>query len=95
MHSVSTVQCELVCFSGGHFADPVASVTFKRMAPLESTNWVDKTETATIASWMSPPHGRYILPTPGGHSYSKESAHSTHPHIPCRPEISAHLKKLS
>ena len=23
-HSVSTVQCELVCFSGGgHFADPV------------------------------------------------------------------------
>ena len=25
MHSVSTVQCERVCFSGGHFADPVMS----------------------------------------------------------------------
>ena len=23
MHSVSTAQCEWVCFSGGHFADPV------------------------------------------------------------------------
>ena len=25
MHNVSTVQCELVCFSGGHFVDPVLS----------------------------------------------------------------------
>ena len=25
MHSVSTAQCEWVCFSGGHFADPVMS----------------------------------------------------------------------
>ena len=25
MHSVSTDQCERVCFSGGHFADPVMS----------------------------------------------------------------------
>ena len=25
MHSVSTVQCKLVCFSGGHFVDPVVS----------------------------------------------------------------------
>ena len=25
MHSVSTAQCEQVCFSGGHFADPVMS----------------------------------------------------------------------
>ena len=25
MHSVSTVQCERICFSGGHFADPVMS----------------------------------------------------------------------
>ena len=25
MHSVSTIQCERVCFSGGHFADPVVS----------------------------------------------------------------------
>ena len=25
MHSISTVQCEQVCFSGGHFADPVMS----------------------------------------------------------------------
>ena len=25
MHSVSTGQCEQVCFSGGHFADPVMS----------------------------------------------------------------------
>ena len=25
MHSVSTVQGEQVCFSGGHFADPVMS----------------------------------------------------------------------
>ena len=25
MHSVSTGQCEWVCFSGGHFADPVMS----------------------------------------------------------------------
>ena len=25
MHSVSTVQCERVCFSGGHFSDPVMS----------------------------------------------------------------------
>ena len=24
-HSVSTGQCEWVCFSGGHFADPVTS----------------------------------------------------------------------
>ena len=25
MHSVSTLQCELVSFSGGHFADPMMS----------------------------------------------------------------------
>ena len=25
MHSASTVQCELVCFSGGNFANPVIS----------------------------------------------------------------------
>ena len=25
MHSVSTAQCERVCFSGGDFADPVIS----------------------------------------------------------------------
>ena len=25
MHSDSTVQCKQVCFSGGHFADPVMS----------------------------------------------------------------------
>ena len=25
MHSVSTAQCGRVCFSGGHFADPVMS----------------------------------------------------------------------
>ena len=25
IHSVSTAQCQLVCFSGGHFADPVMS----------------------------------------------------------------------
>ena len=25
MHTVSTVQCEEVCFSGGHLADPVMS----------------------------------------------------------------------
>ena len=25
MHSISTVQCERVCFSGGHFANPVMS----------------------------------------------------------------------
>ena len=34
MHSVSTVQCERVCFSGGHFAN-----TVKRIAPIEGTNW--------------------------------------------------------
>ena len=38
MHSVSTVQCERVCYSGGHFVDPVMS-RFKRMAPIEGTNW--------------------------------------------------------
>ena len=25
MHTVSTAQCEQVCFCGGHFADPVMS----------------------------------------------------------------------
>ena len=30
MHSVSTGQCELVCFSGGHFADPMM-IMIKRM----------------------------------------------------------------
>ena len=25
MHSVSTAQCERICFSGGHFANPVMS----------------------------------------------------------------------
>ena len=37
MHSVSTVQCELVCFSVKYFTDPV---TIKRMTPIEGTNWV-------------------------------------------------------
>ena len=32
MHSVSTAQCERVCFSGGHFANPV-----KRIGPIEDT----------------------------------------------------------
>ena len=27
MHSISTAQCEQVCFSGGHFANPVMSRT--------------------------------------------------------------------
>ena len=37
MHSVSTIQCELICFPGGHFADHVI-ITIKRMAPMGVPN---------------------------------------------------------
>ena len=38
MHSVSTGQCERVCFSGGHFADPVM-IMIKNGAYSQGTNW--------------------------------------------------------
>ena len=37
--SVSTAQCEQVCFSGEQFPD----VTIKRMVPIEGTTWVAMT----------------------------------------------------
>ena len=39
MHSVSTAQCEWVCFSGGHFADPVMS-QLKNGVYIEGTDWL-------------------------------------------------------
>ena len=48
MHSVSTVQCELVCFPGGHFADHVI-ITIKRMAPYGGANWMAWTACTEIS----------------------------------------------
>ena len=36
MHSVSAVQCELVCFSGEHFANPV----MPQLREWQGINWV-------------------------------------------------------
>ena len=59
MHNVSTVQCELVCFSGGHFADPVVSqLRDLELLPLLHGRLLDMV-------------GMYIVATPGGHSYTR------------------------
>ena len=40
MHGVSTVQCELLCFLEGIYANLVTDATIMRMAPTEGINWV-------------------------------------------------------
>ena len=72
IHSVSTVQCYLVCFSGGHFADPVMS-RLREWHLWRGPVGEPWAETGAIAPWASPRHGRCLVVIPGGHSYSKVS----------------------
>ena len=59
MHSVSTVQCELVCFSGGNFANPVVS-RLREWRLWRAPIGQPGPGTAAIAPWTSPRHGRYV-----------------------------------
>ena len=72
MHSVSTAQCERVCFSGGNFVDPVMSWLrghqlhghVLEMLPLLARHLLG------LVMWY-----RFLLATFGGFSWLKISAH--------------------
>ena len=98
MHSVSTVQCILVCFSGGHFANPVMS-RLKECHLWRAPVGRPRYGTAAIAPWTSPRHGRYVscsytrCPQPLQRSVWRFIHLPPHPLL-CWPYINTHRKKL-